>query len=116
MIQEQHNRGIGLLARQGFLNNPCLAVLWVQFSVLEIAMERAGGCMAAHNIIVIGGSAGGIEPLRDLVAGLPVDLQAALFVVIHFPPSSISYLAEILNRKGCLPASPAKDGEIIQHG
>lgn len=46
--------------------------------------------MQGHDIIVIGLSAGGIEPLLQLVADLPSDLPAALFVVHHFPAHSIT--------------------------
>ena len=35
---------------------------------------------------MIGASAGGVEALRDVVAGLPRDFPAALFVVLHVPP------------------------------
>ncbi len=42
--------------------------------------------MPGHNVIVIGGSAGGGETLINLVQGLPADLPAAVFVVLHFPP------------------------------
>jgi two-component system chemotaxis response regulator CheB len=72
--------------------------------------------MAGNCIVAIGGSAGGIESLVELIAHLPADLPAALFVVIHFPPDSVSYLADILNRKGRIPAHLAQDGEAIENG
>jgi two-component system chemotaxis response regulator CheB len=37
--------------------------------------------MANHDIITIGASAGGVEALIKLVAGLPVDLPASVFIV-----------------------------------
>jgi len=43
--------------------------------------------MAGHDIIVVGASAGGMEALQTLVRGLPFDLPAALFVVVHIPPA-----------------------------
>jgi chemotaxis response regulator CheB len=33
--------------------------------------------------IVIGASAGGVEALRTVVAGLPPDIDAAVFVALH---------------------------------
>jgi two-component system chemotaxis response regulator CheB len=39
--------------------------------------------MPGHDIIVIGASAGGVDALRQLVAGLPKDLPAAVFVVVN---------------------------------
>jgi chemotaxis response regulator CheB len=43
-----------------------------------------------HDIIVIGASAGGIQALQVLVAVLPGDLPAALFIVLHIPASEPS--------------------------
>ncbi|MDQ3248722.1 MAG: chemotaxis protein CheB [Chloroflexota bacterium] len=80
--------------------------------------QNSNGYPAArgHDIIVIGTSAGGIEALSTLVAGLPVDLPAALFVVLHTPTHSLRVLAKILMRHGRLPAKEAEDGELIRHG
>ncbi|HET7034950.1 MAG TPA: chemotaxis protein CheB [Thermomicrobiaceae bacterium] len=72
--------------------------------------------MSGHDIITIGASAGGVEALIRLVEGLPFDLPAALFVVLHFPPTSTSYLPEILQRAGTLPAAQARDLEPIVPG
>lgn len=72
--------------------------------------------MALRDIVVIGGSAGGIQALTSLVSGLPSDLPAALFVVVHIPPYSVSRLPEILSRVGPLPAFHAADGEPIEGG
>jgi two-component system chemotaxis response regulator CheB len=69
-----------------------------------------------RDIIVVGASAGGIEPLIRLVADLPADLPAAVFVVLHVPPDSRSALPTILARAGRLPAAHATDGEPIRRG
>jgi two-component system chemotaxis response regulator CheB len=69
-----------------------------------------------HNIIVIGASAGGIEALRNIAAGLPSDLKAAVFVVLHLPPGGTSVLPSILDRAGDLPAAHAVDGEAVEPG
>ncbi len=68
------------------------------------------------DIIVVGASAGGIEALRVLVGGLPSDLAASVFVVLHVSPESPGMLAAILDGFGKLPAADAKDGERIQPG
>src|SRR5919204_4493905 len=70
----------------------------------------------AHDIIVIGTSAGGIEALQALVGGLPPELKAAIFIVQHFPPHLPSHLPRLLTRAGPLPAAHARDGEAIQSG
>jgi two-component system chemotaxis response regulator CheB len=72
--------------------------------------------MSEHDIIVIGGSAGGIETLINLVGTLPGDFPGAIFVVIHFPAVSKSYLPQILTRSGSLPAKHPMDGEKFQPG
>jgi two-component system chemotaxis response regulator CheB len=76
-------------------------------------MNRA---MPGHDIIVIGASAGGVEALVELVAQLPPDLPAALFVVHHFPARGTSLLPQILSRRGPLPAQHPQNGEVIQPG
>ena len=72
--------------------------------------------MADHDIVVVGASAGGVEALTNLVAALPADLPASLFVVLHVPATGTSTLPDILSRSGPLPASHAKDGEPIEQG
>jgi two-component system, chemotaxis family, protein-glutamate methylesterase/glutaminase len=72
--------------------------------------------MTRKDMVVIGASAGGIDALKTLVAALPKDLKAAIFVTIHVAPYSMGILPEILERSGALAASNAKDWEAIQNG
>jgi two-component system, chemotaxis family, protein-glutamate methylesterase/glutaminase len=72
--------------------------------------------MSGHGIIVIGASAGGVEALRELARGLPPDLPAAVFIVLHIPSAGPSMLPEILNDSGPLRAGHAINGEAIEHG
>jgi two-component system, chemotaxis family, protein-glutamate methylesterase/glutaminase len=48
--------------------------------------------------VAIGASAGGVQALRTIVAALPVDLPAAVFVVLHLEPDSRSFLPMLLAR------------------
>src|SRR5205814_2829616 len=72
--------------------------------------------MPGHDVIVVGASAGGVEALSRLAAGLPADLPAAVFVVLHVPPHGVSVLPRILSRAGPLPAAHARHGEPIAPG
>ncbi|QJW89646.1 chemotaxis protein CheB [Spirosoma taeanense] len=72
--------------------------------------------MAKHDIVVVGSSAGGIVALKELVAQLPADFNASLFIVQHLSPNAPSLLPEILNRSGALVAVHPKDGDPIQPG
>ena len=74
------------------------------------------GCVPGHDIIVIGASAGGVELLLDLVPELPPGLPASLFVVVHTPPGQESGLAELLARRGRLPAVHPLHGDRIVPG
>jgi two-component system, chemotaxis family, protein-glutamate methylesterase/glutaminase len=72
--------------------------------------------MANRDVVVVGASAGGVEALQAMVAGLPVDLPAAVLIVLHVPRNSPSALPKILSRIGPLPARHARDGERLGHG
>lgn len=64
----------------------------------------------------MGASAGGVQALQTLVHGLPADLPAALFVVLHISANAETELPAILSRAGPLPAVPAEDKAAVQHG
>lgn len=70
--------------------------------------------MPGHDIVVVGFSAGGIDPLLRMVSRLPGDLPASLFVVHHFPPHGITLLPAILSRACRLPASAPSDNDPIE--
>jgi two-component system chemotaxis response regulator CheB len=68
------------------------------------------------DIIVIGASAGGIEPIRTILRGLPADFPGALFVVVHMSPSSPGVLDVIFSTAGALSAVIVRNGERIVPG
>ena len=72
--------------------------------------------MVRKDIVVIGASAGGMDALQRLVAELPADLPAALFVAWHLSPGVRSVLPEVLRRAGPLPAAHPDDGDPIEPG
>ena len=68
------------------------------------------------DIVVVGASAGGIEALSALLALLPADFPAAIFVVIHVSADSPGVLPTILARAGVLPVETAQEGAAILPG
>ena len=70
--------------------------------------------MANKDIVVVGASAGGMEALAKLVAGLPAKLQASVFVVWHTAPGIKSVLPMVLSKAGRLPAGNPVDGDPIE--
>lgn len=71
--------------------------------------------VATHDIVVIGASAGGVEAISTIVADLPRDLRAAVFVVLHLAKGR-SMLPEILTRAGHLPAIHPNDQDRLEYG
>lgn len=69
-----------------------------------------------RDVIVIGASAGGVEPLQEMVRRLPADLPAAILITVHIAPRMKSFLPEILTKAGRLPAEHARDGAAIENG
>ena len=72
--------------------------------------------MATRDTIVIGASAGGVQALLKLVADLPPDLPAAVFIVLHIPSDAPSLLPAILARDSKLNVAHAINGEEIKRG
>lgn len=66
--------------------------------------------------IGMGASAGGLRPLREVVAGLPADLPAAVFAVLHVSATGTSVLPEILQRATALEVVRAEDGLPVRPG
>jgi two-component system chemotaxis response regulator CheB len=69
-----------------------------------------------RNIVVVGASAGGVEALSTLLAALPANLPAAVFVVLHIPPHTASELHLVLDRVTALRVVSARDGQAIEAG
>jgi two-component system, chemotaxis family, protein-glutamate methylesterase/glutaminase len=71
---------------------------------------------ASTSLIVIGGSAGALESLKEVLAALPAGLPASILVTIHTTASGGNYVPQILSRVTRLPVSVAIDGEAIAPG
>ena len=72
--------------------------------------------MRDYPIVVIGGSAGGLTALLNLVSLLPADLPAAVLVALHLSPSSPGSHPGLLSGRGRLPAVEATHGQPILPG
>jgi len=72
--------------------------------------------MPAQDIIVIGGSAGGLEALTAVLSSLPSSFDASLFVVLHTSPQSGGNLPQIVERSCLLPVGFASDSERFEKG
>jgi two-component system, chemotaxis family, protein-glutamate methylesterase/glutaminase len=70
--------------------------------------------MPARDIVVIGASAGGLEPLAEIVDVLPGDFPGSIFIAQHMEPGFRTLLPELLGRRGKLRVSLALHGEPIQ--
>jgi two-component system chemotaxis response regulator CheB len=72
--------------------------------------------MPNRDIVVIGASAGGIEALQQLLASFPLELDAAILIVLHTSPHAGSLLPLIMQRFTRIPVVHPKDGDHIEKG
>jgi two-component system chemotaxis response regulator CheB len=77
---------------------------------------QSGENTQERDIVVVGASAGSLEPLRQIVARLRPDSPIAMFVVVHVLPTGQSRLPLILSRAGRLPVRHAHNGDRIERG
>jgi two-component system chemotaxis response regulator CheB len=66
--------------------------------------------------VVIGASAGGVEALSTMMAGLPADFPAAIVIALHLSPHGRNLLPDILNRRSAIKTTNAHHGEAIHCG
>jgi two-component system chemotaxis response regulator CheB len=70
----------------------------------------------ARDLIVIGGSAGALIPLMQLLEGLPRSLPAAVAIVLHRSPFHETRLPWVLGRRTKLLVTEATEGDALGHG
>lgn len=80
--------------------------------------QQLAGAMGARRIemVVIGGSAGGVDALVGLVPALPAGFGPAVACILHVPADRESRLAELFAARALLPVREAQDKEPIQPG
>lgn len=72
--------------------------------------------MQRIELVVIGGSAGAIEVLREVLGRLTASFAPAMAVVVHLPPTGPSLLPEIFSSQSTPPMKLADDKEPITGG
>ena len=70
--------------------------------------------LPAHDLVVIGGSAGSLAGVKTILGSLPHDFPAAILIVVHLALESPGVLDEYLSLAGPLPVSYPLDGDVIQ--
>jgi two-component system, chemotaxis family, protein-glutamate methylesterase/glutaminase len=81
-----------------------------------LTAAQSGDNAPERDIVVVGGSAGSLDPLREIVGRLRADSPIAMFVVVHVLPTGQSRLPLILSRAGRLPVRHAHRGDRIERG
>jgi two-component system, chemotaxis family, CheB/CheR fusion protein len=64
-------------------------------------------------IVGIGASAGGLESISALLAGIPASTGMAYVFVLHLHPGYVSHLAKILSNRAAMPVEEAREGKIF---
>lgn len=70
----------------------------------------------ASHVVLIGGSAGGLQAILTLLPGLSPRLNAAVIIVLHRQNRTDSVLAELLAVKTSLPVHEAEEKEALLPG
>lgn len=71
---------------------------------------------ANRDLVVIGGSAGAVAPLKEILAALPADFPAAVAVVLHIPAESTGIFVTVSSAVSALRVKHAEDGEEVVRG
>lgn len=79
---------------------------------------EAVATLAAHPVqaVVIGGSAGAIDALLEILPHVPADLAVPLLAVLHVPPGRPSALAALFAARCAVPVREAIDKQQIEPG
>ncbi|MCC2970624.1 chemotaxis protein CheB [Massilia sp. IC2-476] len=67
-------------------------------------------------LVVIGGSAGGVDALIGLLPEIPVDYRSTVVCILHVPADRDSRLAELFDLRAALPVREARDKEQLEPG
>lgn len=65
-------------------------------------------------MLVIGGSAGSLEPLMAILAALPPDFTSPIGVVVHMLPTQPSHMPSLLGRQGMRRVCEPEDKQPLE--
>ena len=87
-------------------------------STKRTAQQQLASAMDKRRIemVVIGGSAGGVDALVGLLPALPEGFKSAVACILHVPGDRESRLAELFDARTPLPVREARDKEPIRPG
>lgn len=79
-------------------------------------MAQNEGVSNGYKLLVIGGSAGSLEPIIAIISSLPSPLQLAVVVILHRKPGLDSSLHHLLAAKTALPVKEVEDKDALLPG
>jgi two-component system, chemotaxis family, protein-glutamate methylesterase/glutaminase len=78
--------------------------------------HTSGPPETSFEVVAVAASAGGLNALSRLLAGLPGDFPAAVVVVQHLDPRHRSLMADILSRRTALQVKQAEEDDELSPG
>lgn len=81
-------------------------------------LEGVGAALRGRRfeLVVIGGSAGGVDALIGLLPTIPPDYRSSVVCILHVPADRDSRLAELFELRAALPVREARDKEPLEPG
>ena len=77
-------------------------------------IEGSGPTTESFPIVAIGASAGGLEPISELLRHIPAKTGLAFLIIQHLDPTHPSALSEILSRSAHIPVQEVNDEPVVQ--
>jgi two-component system chemotaxis response regulator CheB len=79
-------------------------------------MKKENRLRKDFDLIVIGGSAGGISAVQTILKRIPSDFQIPIVIVIHLPADNRGLLTEVLQVSSKIPLKEPNDKDPIERG
>jgi two-component system chemotaxis response regulator CheB len=121
-VREELTRKLKLAAKVRVVRTATRSKIAAPQAAASLASDFGkGAALAAANggkfpMVVIAASTGGPAAVTRLVSGLPKDLPAAIFLVLHMPANFTKQFAVQLSELGGLPIKEAENNEAAKPG